>query len=191
MDNPLSSGWVQLDLIELIRVSIENDNVRVAWIGHQYKQSPEHLLALCDLIEVKARQLKVSTREVWQNKIDNSGYVVDYHDGNGNPANVMTDSKAVHYTLQQYGDKYGAEYSNNPKYRSKTRDILVSAYDTFKNKRVIVDGIHRAAVMSSTYSDDSDYSNRIVYEWYGDKVNELFPYDFKPFYRSNAHSSTS
>ena len=73
MDNPLSSGWVQLDLIELIRVSIENDNVRVAWIGHQYKQSPEHLLALCDLIEVKARQLKVSTREVWQNEIDNNG----------------------------------------------------------------------------------------------------------------------
>jgi hypothetical protein len=69
----------------------------------------------------------------------------------------------VHYTLQQYGNKYGAEYSNNPKYRSKTRDILVSAYDTFKNKRVIVDGIHRAAVMSSTYSGrDDEYGSGLV-----------------------------
>lgn len=107
----------------------------------------------------------VGTRQVWQDEIENNGYVVDYHDGKCNTANILYDSKAMHYTLQQYGKKYGADYSKNPIYRSKTRDILVSAYDTFKNKRVIVDGIHRAVVMSSEYSDASDFSNRIVYEW--------------------------
>jgi hypothetical protein len=107
-------------------------------------------------------------------EIENNGYVVDYHDGKYNPASVMNDSNAVHFTLKEYGDKYGAEYSKEPKYRSKTRDILITAFDTLKNKRVIVDGIHRGAVMSSKYSDDSDFSYRVVYEWNGDKVKEIF-----------------
>lgn len=152
--------------------------------------TPEHLLAKCNLIGVIGRQLNVGTKEVWQDEIENNGYVVDYHDGKYNSISVMDDSNAMHYTLQEYGDKHGFEYSNNPKYRSKTCDILVSAYDSIKDKRVIVDGIHRAAVMSSKYSDDSDFANRIVYEWYGDKVNGIFPYDFKPFYCDDSNART-
>lgn len=90
--------------------------------------------------------------------------------------------KAVHFTVQDFGTKHG----NDPKYQSKTGDILISAFDTVKNKRVIVDGIHRAAVMSSVYSKDNDYTNRIVYEWRGSNVSEIFPYDFMQFYRNDA-----
>jgi hypothetical protein len=188
--NPTSPRWNHLDLHVLIRVSIKN--VYVDWIGHPgHGLSPEVVLAKCNELGVKARQLKVGTREVWQNEIENNGCVVDYHDVKGNPAGVVNDSNAVHYTLQEYGAKYGAKYSSNPKYRSKTDDILVSAFDTFKNKRLIVDGIHRGAVMSSEYSSDSDYSKRIVYEWYGDKVKEIFIYDFNPFYRDNTRTSIS
>jgi hypothetical protein len=181
MENAVPYGWSDLDLNELIMIS--KNEIRIAWIGSNL--SSQELLIKCNELGLKARQLKVGTREVWQHEIENDGNVVDYHDGKGNPASVMYDLSAVPFTLKEYGDKYGAEYSKKPKYRSKTRDILVSAFDTLKNKRVIVDGIHRGAVMSSKYSDDSDFSNRIVYEWYGDKVKEIFTFDFNPFYRNN------
>jgi hypothetical protein len=190
MDNPTTPKWDPVDLNEIIKISI--DNVLVDWIGHPgHGLSPEVVLVKCNKLGLEARQLKVGTREVWRNEIENNGYVVDYHDGKGNSANVVTDSNAVHYTLQEYGTKHGAKYSSNPKYRSETDNILVSAFDTFKNKRVIVDGIHRGAVMSSKYSSESDYSKRIVYEWYGNKVNEIFTYDFSPFYRDNTRTSIS
>jgi hypothetical protein len=72
----------------------------------------------------------------------------------------------VHFTVQDFGTKHG----NDPEYQNKTGDILIGAFDTVKNKRVIVDGIHRVAVMSSAHSKNSDYTNRIVYEWYGPSV---------------------
>jgi len=181
----MSSRWVQLDLMKLIRVSI--DNVIVDWIGHPgHKLTPEVVLKKCNIVGVKARQLKIGTRQVWQNEIENDGYVVDCHDGRGNAVGAY-DPSAVHFTLKEYGVKYG----NNPDYQNRTGDILVSAFDISKNKRVIVDGIHRGAVMSSKYSNDSDYSQRIVYEWYGDRVGEIFTYDFMPFYRGPYDVTTS
>jgi hypothetical protein len=104
--------------------------------------------------------------------IEENGYLVRYHD----------DQNAVHYTLREWGAMNG----DNPKFKEKTGDILISAYDTLKNKRVILDGVHRGAVMSSVHSNESDFVNRIVYEWFGRNVKELFPNDFKQFYRDDA-----
>jgi hypothetical protein len=180
MEDPLSSRWTQLDLRELVRKNAEQ--TVVAMIDLQ----PEDLLTLCNKIGVQARQLKVGTRDVWQKEVAKDGYVVRYHDGKGRDAKC-DDPKAVHYTLQDWGAKHG----NDPEYQSKTGDILISAFDTIKNKRVIVDGVHRGAVMSSKYSRDSDYSDRIVYEWYGHKVRVIFPYDFMQFYRDDASANTN
>jgi hypothetical protein len=174
MENLVPSGWNHLDLQELIRKTKEL--TLVAWIGGIL--SPQDVLTKCNELDVQARRLKVGTREVWQNEIENNGYVVSYHDGKGNLANY-NDPNAVHYTLQEYGAIHG----NDPEYQSKTGDVLISAFDTIKKKRVIVDGIHRAAVMSSEYSKDSDFTDRKVYEWYGPNVKEIFPYDFMQFYR--------
>lgn len=174
METAISSEWTPLDLRVLVRQT--KNEAQGYWIG---KFEPEEQgLQMCNKTGVKGKQLKIGTREVWQEEIETDCYVVSYHDGMGKEVDY-NDPTAVHFTVQEYGTKHG----NETEYQSKIGDILISALDTVKNKRVIVDGIHRAAVMSSKHSKNSDYTGRIVYEWYGPNVKEIFPYDFMQFYR--------
>jgi hypothetical protein len=176
MEFPNSSKWTNLDLQELIKRSREL--ILVAWIGKIL--SPQDMLTRGDKLGIQARQLKIGTQEVWQQEIEPDCYVVRYHDGTGKQVNY-DDTKAVHFTVQDWGAKHG----NDPEYQNKIGNILVSAFDTIKNKRIIVDGVHRGAVMSSAYSKDNDYTDRVVYEWYSPNVKEIFPNDFKQFYRND------
>ncbi|HZD35613.1 MAG TPA: hypothetical protein VE130_10445 [Nitrososphaeraceae archaeon] len=45
--------------------------------------------------------------------------------------------------------------------------------------------------MSSKHSIESDCSKWIVYEWYGNRVNEIFTYDFSPSSYNNTRTSIS
>ena len=171
MEYPNPSKWTNLDLQELIKSSREL--ILVAWIGKIL--SPQDLLTKCNELGIQATQLKVGTRKVWQQEIETNCYVVRYHEGTGKEVNY-DDPNAVHFTVQDWGVKHG----NDPEYQKKTGNILISAFDTIKNKRVIIDGVHRGAVMSSAYSKDNDYTDKIVYEWYGSNVKDIFPYDFMP-----------
>jgi hypothetical protein len=174
MESRIPVGWNHLELSELIMKSKEK--VIVAWIGRSL--SKEDMLTLCNYLGVQSRQLKVGTREIWQQEIEKDCYVAHYHDGTGTEVDCDNPS-AVHFTLQEWGLIHG----NDPEYKNKTGDVLISTFDTIRKKRVIVDGIHRAAVMSSEYSNSSDFADRRIYEWYGPYVKQLFPFDFKQFYR--------
>jgi hypothetical protein len=167
MENSIPTGWTPLDLCELIMKS--KDLVIVA-IGRNH--SKEDMLTICRNLGVQARQLKIGSREVWQQEIEN------YHDGTGTQVG-FDNPRAVHFTVEEWGIKYG----NDPEYQNKAGNILISAFDTIRKKRVIVDGTHRASVMSSEYSNNSDFPDRRILEWYGPNVKEIFPYDFMQFYR--------
>jgi hypothetical protein len=170
----MPTQWNHLDLHEIIMKS--KKLVKVAWIG--WIQSKEDILTICNSLGVQARQLTVGTRDVWKQEIEKDCYVVQYHDGKGTEVDFDY-PRATHFTVQEWGIKHGKD----PEYKNKTGDVLISAFDTFREKRVIVDGIHRAAVMSSEYSNNSDFADRRIYEWYGPYLKEIFPYDFKQFYR--------
>jgi hypothetical protein len=169
----MSVGWTSLSLGELIRES--KRLIKGYWIGRL--ESEEKVLAKCTQIGIRARQFRIGGKEIWQQEIQDDCNVVRYHDRMGKEVNY-DDQNAVHIKAQDLGAKYG----NDPEYQSKTGAILISAFDTFKRKRVIVDGVHRAAVMSSIFSKNSDYTDRILYEWYG-HVRAIFPYDFMQFYK--------
>jgi hypothetical protein len=66
--------------------------------------------------------------------IEKNGYLVRYHDSSGKEVD-FDNQNAVHFTLKQWG----AIHCGDPGYQKKTGDILISACDTFINKRVILD----------------------------------------------------
>jgi hypothetical protein len=54
----------------------------------------------------------------------------------------------------------------------------VTAYDTKKDKRLIIDGIHRAAILTSETEKQCSMPSARIYECYGDNVDKIFPCDF-------------
>jgi hypothetical protein len=62
--------------------------------------------------------------------------------------------------------------------RDFENDIIVTAYDTKKDKRLIIDGIHRAAILTPETEKQCSMPSARIYECYGDNVDKIFPCDF-------------
>jgi type II secretory pathway component PulL len=101
MEASISSGWDEFDLKELVKVSMEN--VIVDWIGHpEYKRSLEVVLAKSNEAGVKARQLKIGSKQVWQEMIEKDSYLVRYQDN----------QNIVHFTVKKWGELHGCDPCN-------------------------------------------------------------------------------
>jgi hypothetical protein len=61
---------------------------------------------------------------------------------------------------------------------SKNDSDFMTAYDTKKDKRLIIDGIHRAAILTSETEKQCSMPSARIYECYGDNVDKIFPCDF-------------
>lgn len=170
--------WVDLNMNDLVQQT--RIEAKIIWL-----QLPNPvLLPLCEILGIRSRQCRISTRDVWE-QFANSCYVVSYHDRHGNDVN-WDRPEARHYTLQDWVSMHG----NNPSFR-RSGNIIISVYDSVKEKRVIVDGIHRGALLSSWNSgQDNQFSENSVYEWYGPFVNVIFPCDLCHFYSNDASVHT-
>ena len=70
--------------------------------------------------------------------------------------------------------------------------IIVSAYDAAKCKRIIVDGIHQAAVITRRHTNQTEqFPTTIVYKWNGPFLNTIFPCDFCHLYIPEAKTNNA
>ena len=63
------------------------------------------------------------------------------------------------------GQKKNVTIINSLEIDLLTDDIIITAYDTDKRKRLIIDGIHRASIL--TNECDVEFSPVKIYECYG------------------------
>jgi hypothetical protein len=170
-------SWDPLDMDVLVNHS--RQEVRIAW----FSISNTILQPLCDKVGIHSRQCTISTREVWQ-AYANTCLVVSYCDDRGNDIGWFA-PQARHRTLHDWSVLHGDE----PTYQRPGK-IIVSAYDSIKGKRIVVDGIHRAAVITrSNLTRKEQFPTTIVYEWSGPFLNMIFPCDFCHFYESEPRAN--
>jgi hypothetical protein len=53
----------------------------------------------------------------------------------------------------------------------------MTVYDEKKSKRLIIDGLHRAAALTMAYEDNTPISDVKIVECYGEHVDIIFPLD--------------
>ena len=56
-------------------------------------------------------------------------------------------------------------------------NVLVTACDTKKNRRIILDGTHRAVILTNESNMKLLFPSASIIECYGDEVDRLFPFD--------------
>ena len=141
---------------------------------------PEHeLVSLFDALDIRARTFSVRGFAEWDS-FSKSGITVRYKNG------LDWHSKtAVNYSLRDLA----SDTKGNPEFsrrvdplslepRDFEDDVIVTAYNPVRKQRLIVDGIHRAAILTNESNDKSAFPSARVIECYGEKVDWLFPCDF-------------
>jgi hypothetical protein len=88
------------------------------------------------------------------------------------------ESGATPYTIQQWSSIQPLR--RNGEFTDKT---IISAYDMVKKKRILLDGNKRATILTSENQSQMKPNIEIsLYEWYGERVNMIFPCEFCHLY---------
>lgn len=58
-----------------------------------------------------------------------------------------------------------------------TNDVFITTFDINKQKRLIVDGLHRASALTVACEEGINIPKVRIFESYGDKINVIFPCD--------------
>lgn len=173
--------WLQLKpgsyIDEVRRSSDLISLIRVCQTGQQIASNFD-IESLVGLSNLETRQYTITGPEEW-NELANSCYTVRYK-----CEKHWQDQDAKNYSLVEW---IGSEdYLRDKKVRplevkdgKLPDDIIVTAYDTEKDIRLIVSGLHRAAALTiRTRECDSAIPSVRIYECRGRNVGILFPCDF-------------
>lgn len=140
--------------------------------------SQDDLEALFRVLGIATRQYEIRGFEEW-NRFAKSCHTVSYKDGKGWQ---LIDAK--NYSLEDLAKDNIEEPSFVRRIDQVSHapeefgdGVIVTAYDTMKRKRLILDGIHRAAIMTNESKSRTRLPRATVIECYGNKVNQLFPFD--------------
>jgi hypothetical protein len=61
---------------------------------------------------------------------------------------------------------------------SKFKDqVIVTLFDTKKDKRLIIDGLHRSVALTMACKENVSIPKMVIYECYGEQVDIIFPCD--------------
>jgi hypothetical protein len=134
----------------------------------------QDLIDLFNLLDIKTRRYEINqSYDEWK-EFSNSCFTVWYKNNKG-----WKDVGAQNYMLSELvSEKIPKNDSDFMRTRDFENDIIVTAYDTKKDKRLIIDGIHRAAILTSETEKQCSMPSARIYECYGDNVDKIFPCDF-------------
>jgi hypothetical protein len=155
---------------------------QVIWLGriaalNQQKvafATDDDLISLFQISRLGTRQWSIASYDAWES-FSESCYLVRYKYGK-----QWQDEDAENYTLKEFA----CEKQKDPEFTREgefTHNIIISAYDTQRDKRVIIDGIHRATILTVECEKRLRIPKATIYECYGDAVDRIFPCDFSHF----------
>ena len=56
-------------------------------------------------------------------------------------------------------------------------EVIITVFDTKKDKRLLIDGLHRAAALTMVCEENISIPTIVIYECYGEQVDVIFPCD--------------
>jgi hypothetical protein len=134
----------------------------------------DDLISLFKISRLGTRQCSIASYDAWES-FSESCYLVRYKYGK-----QWQDEDAENYTLKEFA----SEKQNDPEFTRKgefAHNIIISAYDTQRDKRVIIDGIHRSVILTNECVSQQKVPTATIYECYGTTVDRIFPCDFSHF----------
>ena len=167
------TDWRQISVTSYIDQTRRN-NVRVIWLGSAITFPNDILANIFNITKTKARECIIATSDDWIDFISDSCYSLSCEDGKSwydldGKKQLFLDWMATgkirnnpHYQLDQ------TKFSNN---------IITTTFDTSKQKRLIVDGIHRSVALTIASETGLPIPEIKVMECYGDRVDVVFPCD--------------
>lgn len=147
---------------------------RVIWIGNAFP--PDIVKDIFRVSQTQARYCRIQSLRAWTNFIDSCYSLTcineeeDWRSING---------RKNHFVTWAQNDRV----KNDPGYfvfdETKFVDpVFCTVFDDQKQKRLIVDGLHRAKALTEAYKEDHHNIPEVtIVECYGINVNMIFPCD--------------
>jgi hypothetical protein len=176
--------WNDLSRLEFVQYTMYNTGV--IWLGRTalvidshsrqigacFLIPPEDLISLFNVTDTKTRECIINRGVDWKNFSD-SCYVLGCKDNK-----TWRDAEGKKLPLKEWADekRHKQEFIRD---RPFDNDIIITVYDTDKQKRLIIDGIHRATILTNECENRHVelLSPMRVWECYGKQVITIFPCD--------------
>ena len=183
MADTFSADWAQINILEFVQYTMFNTGViwlgRSAFVIDQHSRqigacflvNPEDLVSLFNITETKTRECIINRSHDWKTFSD-SCYVQGCMDGK-----TWKDVDGKKMPLREWAKekRNDHEFTRN---RSFDDDIIITAYDADKRKRLIIDGIRRASILTNECENkDAEFSPMKIWECYGKQLITIFPCD--------------
>ena len=193
MVDPFEGKWNKLD--ETSYLDQAKATTKVIWLGRPTKfivagipivteLSNDDLIALFRVSGLETKSYLISSYGDWE-EFSKSCHTIWYKDGKD-----WKDRDAQNYNLHELVH----EREKDPKFIRHVdpatgvsefdSDIIVTAYDPEIRKRLIVDGIHRAVILTNETKQRTRIPRAMIYECQGRAVDRIFPCDF-PYLKIN------
>ena len=177
-----------------IYLDTTRDNTGVIWLGRRcfvhvngtmvanFGLPNEELKAIMGLYALKTWQCTIESSSEW-NQFATSSYLVRYKNDKDwkcpNAENEILQEFAIRKEQDaEFIRRIDPQTHNAEEFKT---DAIITAFDSKLCKRVIVDGIHRAVIMTNENRTGKRTPHARIYECVGETVDRLFPPDFGHF----------
>ena len=147
-------------------------------IGNEVRRFPIQILeGIFSITSTQTFQCIIHSCSEWNNFISDSLYVLDLTPS-GKSWND-TDAKKTSFKEWFVGKniRNDSNYQKLDEKEFKKDNVIVTVFDTKKEKRLIVDGWHRAAALTMACEDGINIPEVRIMECAGNQVNVIFPCD--------------
>lgn len=158
-----------------IYIKIAKKEARVMWVGSEL--SNLDCIALFNITNTNARVCEVSGYKNW-NSFASACSTVRYTDNEGwqslNAKNLYLTDLAKNIS----DPKFIRAIDSLGRPKEFLDDVILTVFHTKKYERILIDGTHRGVILMNESINKVRIPRVVVLECYGDRVNEIFPFDF-------------
>lgn len=180
----IQANWTAIPVLQYLYEA--GSRTRVYWlgnygydsIGNEIRRFPIHILeGIFSITSTQTLECLIHSCTEWNSFISNSLYVLDLKP----PGASWNDRDARKTPFKEWF--IAKNIRNDPSHQKldvnkfKKDNTIVTVFDTTKHKRLIVDGVHRAAALTMACEDGTNIPKVRVIECAGSQVNTIFPCD--------------
>jgi hypothetical protein len=170
MSNRSRGDWLPIDVKEYIK--LVGCRIRVIWLGKFFE--PHVLEMIFQVNGIQARTCRLHSAAEWLNFID-SCYSLGCAKESDNRMSINSQKQSF--------PEWMATATKDPTYfefdETKFVDpVFCTVFDTQRNKRLIVDGLHRANALTLACNKGKENFKVVsIVECFGDRVDIIYPCD--------------
>jgi hypothetical protein len=167
-------------------ILVTRKRTKIIWLGNTFSYfqfgniicyferfSLNELVTLFNVTKTQCKKISINSCEEWI-KFSESCYSTSCKNGKN-----WTDIDAKKETLKEWITR--ADVSTKPEFQfdeTKFKDnIIITIYDNRKQKRLIIDGIHRAVALTIACMNQHSIPQVVIFECSGNQVMTIFPFD--------------